>query len=292
VLLRALESFVSQYIDLPRFELSLIAHYAMATWVWDAWNAVPYLRFKGEPGTGKTRCLEALEQICYRSVNSGPNPTKSVFFRRAEVFRGTMILDEADIEGDLRSDYIQMLNVGYKKNGTVSVSDKNGDRWEPKSFRIGGPKVLSNRLDFPDRALETRCFTIYTVSKSLSEHIPIELSEEFYADGVRLRNMLLKYRMDTFHAIQRDETPMRGLDGRTAQIGLPIHTISPDPDFRRAFLNFLRNRTNDRREVDPLKITLEAIQGVRLSGRSDRISLPEVGRAAQRFARDRDVAAS
>jgi hypothetical protein len=78
------QQYLSAYVDLPPYEISLIAHFVMMTWVWDAWTAFPYLRFKGEPATGKTRCLEVLRQLCYRSTYLGGSTSPSALFRMVD----------------------------------------------------------------------------------------------------------------------------------------------------------------------------------------------------------------
>src|SRR5262249_13836065 len=54
-LVRDLKKFIHRYADVPEFWEELIAHYILMTWVYDRFAAVPYLRFKGEGGTGKSR---------------------------------------------------------------------------------------------------------------------------------------------------------------------------------------------------------------------------------------------
>ena len=50
-------AYLHRYVDLsPLFE-HIAAHYILLTWVHDAFNELPYLRFRGEYGTGKTRGL-------------------------------------------------------------------------------------------------------------------------------------------------------------------------------------------------------------------------------------------
>ena len=52
--------FIHRYVDLsPGFE-EIAAHYVLLTWVYDAFNELGYLRFRGDYGTGKTRALIAV----------------------------------------------------------------------------------------------------------------------------------------------------------------------------------------------------------------------------------------
>jgi hypothetical protein len=48
-------AFIHRYVDLtPVFE-EIAAHYVLLSWVYDAFSELPYLRFRGDYGTGKTR---------------------------------------------------------------------------------------------------------------------------------------------------------------------------------------------------------------------------------------------
>jgi hypothetical protein len=83
----SIKDFLRAYLDLDEFHISLLATYAAMSHVYDAFRAFPYLRFKGEPATGKTRCLQVLGAICYRAVDLGVSPSRSALFRRADQMR-------------------------------------------------------------------------------------------------------------------------------------------------------------------------------------------------------------
>jgi hypothetical protein len=68
---------VHRYADVPPFWEELIAHYVLMTWVHDRFTAVPYLRFLGEPASGKTRCLQVTSHLCYKSIIAGGATTAS-----------------------------------------------------------------------------------------------------------------------------------------------------------------------------------------------------------------------
>lgn len=288
-LLEAVRDFVQRYIDLPRFEQSLISHYAMMTWVWDAFNAFPYLRFKGEPGTGKTRGLEVLKQLCYRATDLGGASTASALFRIIESVRGTALLDESDYNADMKSNLIKLLNAGYMKDGATTLSTRRDDDWTPAIFSVGCPKVMANRLDFPDRALESRCLTIHTESKKLPPEIPAEVTPEFFAKARELRNQLLGWRINTLNSLKKSEADLRDLDGRAIQLALPIYSISPDAEFKQEFLRRLAERSGELREQDPLRIVLEAILNIWESDRKELILLKRITNAALHLAAEREI---
>lgn len=288
-LLNRIKAFLHKYLDLERFDISLIAAYVMMTWVYDAWNAFPYLRFQGQPATGKTRCIEVLKEICYRSVDLGVSPTRSALFRGIDNVRGTFFIDEADYEGDFRSDLIKLLNAGYKKEGLVSLSVANGDDWEPETFQVGCPKIIANRHSFNDSALETRCLTIATVFKKLDPRIPTEYPYEFKAEGEALRNQLLKWRIDHVRMLDHSDADLLDLDGRARQMCLPIYSAPPDWDFRKQLLQYMKNRSSLLSEADPVRIVLAAILSFPNLHTRQNLHLKDVCQVALEIGKNQDL---
>jgi hypothetical protein len=284
------KGFLHQYLDLRKFDLSLLTNYALMTWVADAWNAFPYLRFQGQPGTGKTRCLEVMKEICYRSVDLGVAPTRSALFRSIDSVQGTAFIDEADYEDDLRSALMKVLNAGYKKDGLVALSvGKGNNDWEEKTFNVGCPKVLASRHGFRDAALESRCITVETVFKEVDKRIPTELSEPFRDAARRLRNQLLQFRLDNWHHLDRNETSLQHLDGRAKQISLPIISVSPDAEFKEQFIEHMAKRSSALSEDDPVRIVLEVIVRQVRGPRIHRVFVQDVSREAIEKGREREI---
>src|ERR1019366_6761366 len=56
-LVAEIREFIHRYVDVsPLFE-EIASYYVLFTWVYDAFNELPYLRLRGDTGTGKTRFL-------------------------------------------------------------------------------------------------------------------------------------------------------------------------------------------------------------------------------------------
>ena len=80
----------------PTFQ-EILAHYVLFSWIYDSFHEVPYLRFQGDFGTGKTRALLVAGSLCYKPFFASGASTVSPLFHILDAFRGTLILDEADI---------------------------------------------------------------------------------------------------------------------------------------------------------------------------------------------------
>jgi hypothetical protein len=183
-LIHDIQCFIHSYIDTTAFWESLLAHYVLLTWVYDAFQSLPYLRFIGEFGTGKTRYLEVAKLLCYRSVLvSGATSTAAVF-RVLNMWRGTFLFDEADFSSDEFSEIVKILNNGYRQGAPVLRADGGGNReFMPTSYYVFGPKILATRNRFKDDALESRCLTFETSEKTLRSDIPNDLPVKAFADA-------------------------------------------------------------------------------------------------------------
>jgi hypothetical protein len=191
-LLNEIGQFVRRYADLPEDWLDIVCLYMLMTWVYDRFTAVPYLRFLGEPGTGKTRLLQVCSSISYKGTIVSGNITGPALFRTIHLVRDTMAVDEADFKNSSEwSDIAKVLNNGYGVGTPVIRCNK--DDFEPQCFSVFGPKIISTRNRFDDEATETRCLTLETKEQKVSHHIPLQLPLTFDDEALALRNKLLKW---------------------------------------------------------------------------------------------------
>jgi hypothetical protein len=161
-LLPEIESFIHRYVDVsPLFE-KIACYYVLLTWVYDDFNELPYLRLRGEPGSGKTRFLLTVGSLCYKPIFASGASTVSPLFRILDSFRGTLVIDEGDFRlSDERAEIVKILNNGNAKGFPVLRSEATGNRGEfnPRAYEMYGPKLIATRGYFEDRALESRCLT-------------------------------------------------------------------------------------------------------------------------------------
>jgi hypothetical protein len=289
-LLADLKRLLAKYIDLEPFYISLIAHYILMSWVWTAFGSYGFLRFKGSPGGGKTRGLDVLKRLAYRGTHVGVTPTRSSLFRKADAVQGTLVLDELDrAEDDLNSGFVQLMNAAYRRDGVVMVSESRDDNWTPITYKVGGPKILSTRLAFGDRALESRCITIRMVLKPIARHIAPYLPDGYEQEAETMRNRLLAWRFANLHTINLDASALQHLEPRAREIGLSLYAVSPDAGFRTELIRFLERRSEEEAAEDPVRLVLEVISKIVEDNKRWKLTLREVHATAVRIATEREL---
>ena len=154
-LLEQVRAFIHRYVDLSPLYEEIAAHYVLLSWVHDAFNELPYLRFRGNFGTGKTRALLAVGSISYKPFFASGASTVSPIFHILDAFEGTLVLDEADLRfSDATADLSKILNNGNMKGLPVLRTMTNRHReLNPQAFKVFGPKIVGMRESFADEAL-------------------------------------------------------------------------------------------------------------------------------------------
>jgi len=244
VLLRDVWSFLKRYVFIEDKEfLALACYWTLLSWLYDRFDVVPYLRFRGEWGVGKSRALRVVGSLAYRPVFAGGATTASPIFRIIERFQPTLTLDEADFDqhSDLRSEIIKILNMGSERGGAVLRSERRAsdDQYDPEAYNVYGPKVLATRLSFGDDALESRCISYTMPATHVPDRIPLILTQEFRDEARALRNKLLMWRFRGFqHVTLNPFERFGGLDLRLNQILLPLMAVAPTVELRDSILRY------------------------------------------------------
>lgn len=230
-LLEGIRAFLHRYVDLsPLFE-QIAAHYVLLSWVHDAFGELPYLRLRGEYGTGKTRGLLAIGSLCYRPFFASGASTTSPIFHTLNSFGGTLVFDEADLPySDARADLVKILNNGTVPGMPVLRTVVNRHKeFNPAAFKVFGPKIIAMRQSFRDEALESRFLTEETGMRPLRADIPIQLPPALKSEALALRNRLLHFRFCEFAKIKSDTSALvEGIEPRLNQTALSLLSVVDD----------------------------------------------------------------
>ena len=230
-----IDTYLYRYVDLSDNFRKIAAYYILLTWVYDAFNELPYLRLRGDYGTGKTRALLVIGSVCYKAFIASGASTVSPIFHILDMFRGTLVLDEADFRfSDEKAELSKILNNGNVQGFPVlrTMVNQKGE-FNPRAFNVFGPKIVAMRRAFEDPALESRFITEDMGQRSLRKDIPINLPDEQKEEGLALRNKLLSYRFAYRSRIKVDPSlVIPSLSPRLNQILVPLLSVVEDPRLR------------------------------------------------------------
>jgi hypothetical protein len=240
-----LKKHIVKYMDVDDEFLEQAVYYILLSWVYDRLTTVPYLRALGDTGTGKSRFLHVIGSLCYKPMKITGAASPAAIFRIIEKWKGTLIIEEADRkQSDTADDVIKILNCGYEKDNPVVRCDKE----KPNDIEVHdvyGPKVLSSRQTFYDKALESRCVT-YVTQETRREDIPPLLPPSFDKNSGLLRNKLLLWRLKNWNRIDINvlEDPaqfgLTGVEPRLRQTAMPFLVLFTNEALRKKFIDYIK----------------------------------------------------
>ena len=285
-LVEEIRAFIHRYVDVsPLFE-QIASYYVLFTWLYDAFNELPYLRLRGDTGSGKTRFLLTVGALCYKPIFASGASTVSPLFRILDSFRGTLIVDEGDFRfSDEKAELVKILNNGNGRGFPVLRSESvSGREFSPRAYSVFGPKLIATRGYFQDRALESRCLTEEMGGRNMRIEIPINLTSLYKHEALELRNKLLMFRFRNFGKRSIDPALVdRSIEPRLAQIFVPLLSVIEDSSARQALRHVAREYHRELVADRGMEIeaqVLEVIQDLQESAYGLGLSVKEI---ASRF---------
>ena len=228
-LIAEIRAHVRRYVDLSEeFEI-VTAHYVLLTWLYDCFNELPYLRVRGDYGTGKTRFLQIVGSICYRPMFVSGASTVSPIFHLLDTFKGTLILDEADFRfSDEKAELVKILNNGNARGmPLLRAHISRQAEFEPRVFHVFGPKLVAMRKEYEDEALESRFVTEEVEMGELRSDVPINLPHRYSEEAFLLRNRLLMYRFRNWRPFELgSKLQVNGTTARQRQLLAPLFAVA------------------------------------------------------------------
>jgi len=234
-LIKEIQNFIHCYVDVTPLYEKIATYYVLFSWVYDGFEELPYLRVRGDYGSGKTRFLRIVGSLCYKPIFASAASTISPIFRMLDSFRGTLILDESDFkQSDERAEMVKILNNGNAEGFPVLRAEVNNQKeYNPRAFHVFGPKIVATRGFFDDRALESRFLTEEMGQYRLRDDVPISLPAKWKDESLRIRNKLLLFRFRNLNKHKATEELVdRSIEPRLNQIFTPLLSIIKDAQAR------------------------------------------------------------
>jgi hypothetical protein len=294
-LIRDIRAFLHRYVDVsPPYE-QIASYYVLFTWVYDRFNELPYLRVRGDPGSGKSRFLLTVGSLCYKPIFASGASTVSPIFRLIDTFRGTLVVDESDWkQTDEKAEVVKILNNGNGRGFPVLRSEATGrGEFNPRAYAVFGPKLIATRGYFDDRALESRCLTEDMGQQSLRDDIPINLPDTAADETQSLRNKLLLFRFRNLRRCVPNEALVdRTIEPRLNQIFVPLLSIIEDGTVRNQLKELARRHQQELvtdRGMSTEAQVIEVINELLLLGDGEQLSIKEItSRFIERFGDEYD----
>ncbi len=249
-LFNRIKKHIAIYVDLAPLDLELCCYYILFTWFYQKVNTLGYLRFIGDTGKGKSRIQKVVGNLCFYPLITSGASSFSGMARTSQYWRGTMVMDEADLSGDMAHQITKFLNLGIERGQYYVLSDKQNPRFQ-QYFDPFMPKVLAMRQPFEDNATEGRLLSIATYETS-NQDIPIILPlREYLAQVQALRNYITRFVLEHWNGVDGSKMVSfndLAIEPRLKQLAMPLSIVFQVwPEGIQQFKNYLLARQKDLR---------------------------------------------
>ncbi|WP_411726053.1 DUF3631 domain-containing protein [Methyloglobulus sp.] len=142
-LLDEISTAIQQFIVLDDEQAHAAALWVAHSWFIDVLEISPLAIINApEKVCGKTQLLKVLGRMAYRPLPAA-NASPSALFRAVDLWKPTILIDEADTFFKDNAELHGMVNAGHSRDGFVLRSEAIGDSYEPKAFPVFSAKAIA-----------------------------------------------------------------------------------------------------------------------------------------------------
>lgn len=205
-------------------QYTLYALWAMMTYIYPIFNAIPYINLTGTPGSGKSKVIAFFQQVCFNAESTN-NTSPAAIFHTVEQNKSTLLIDEAEkLTGIEREPELRLLlNACYKKGGAVT-------RWNPDTKKternyVYAPVVIA-AINSIEPTLYQRCIG-HVMLKTVTDKGEIVLSDNTY-NWQDIRNRLYRFIFSASEEIEKIylTEKFEGLRARNLEKWAPVLSIA------------------------------------------------------------------
>lgn len=240
-----IEAHLRRFLVMPTdHHFTILSLWVAHTYAFDAAYATPYIYVNSaEKQSGKTRVIEVLSDLA-RNPMVASSVSPSVIYRAIEGLnvtaddaddaptgKPTLFVDEVDAifrGGQANEDLRNILNSGYKSNGSVLRTVPGKDGGEAKFFSTFAPKLLAG-IDngaIPD-TIADRCVALNLKRKREDERVERYLSRRVADDCDAIRIKTDKWvRANMDHFMDANPPVIEELSDRAFEIVEPLLAIA------------------------------------------------------------------
>jgi len=260
-LFNEVKAFLIRHLDVSNELLyDVYACFALMTWRTEDFKVVPYLFFLGPKDSGKTRALECLNAVCYRSIMAS-SVSAAVIFRVLEAYHPTLFLDETEIYNRIGMiECLALLNSGYRR-GQVALRMEKMEDGNPVIgfFDTFGPKGLAGTQELAS-TLQSR--SIMTHMTRNTRDIELFIDEDAAQD---LRNKLLLYRFRNIGIpAEFDVYTLKSAfkSSRVIELFVSLLEVAPSDEIRNRLIQCMKNLTQTRFDEEQVSIEAQVFEAI------------------------------
>ncbi len=227
-LYQRIKDSLKKHIELEQeSDYTILTAWTIGTYFFPIFSAYPYIHIKAPKGSGKSQCLNLLNQTAFNAVKA--RASLPVLRDTVDALRGTYLMDQADaLHRNNMEDFLDILTDSYKRaGGSVRKMVANKKGWEMEEFEAYSPKVFASIRELPED-LRDRCIVIPLI-RSSKNYPPINEEDVVWKDiRHELYSLLVRqfvYVSQTYFFKGVEYKNSNEILGRPLELWLPIESI-------------------------------------------------------------------
>jgi len=196
-----IHKLLESHVKLNKLDYIIATLWIILTYVYDYFGICPKLYISSpEKRCGKSTLMEVLHGLVYQGLIAS-NITPSAIFRIVEIYKPTLLLDEADTYMRDSEKMRGIVNSGHKKSSAyIYLTDQSRAGNHPRRFSTWSPMAIAG-IGKQAGTIMDRSIRINMKRKLSSEKLD-RIGFDFYERNQSLRSMLLRWAIDNKGALK------------------------------------------------------------------------------------------
>lgn len=198
-LLNSIEKTIDLHIACDPSTKIATALWILYTWAIDAMQIAPIACITApEKRCGKTQLLTLIGELCYKPLPTS-NISASALYRAIDLWKPTLLIDEADTFVKNNEDLRSIINAGHSRKNAYAIRC-DGDENKPTTFCVWGAKAICGIGRLPE-TIEDRSILL-RLRRKLPNEKKQRLRHSNQAEWHDIRRMCLRWVKDNFELIR------------------------------------------------------------------------------------------